>query len=213
MKQATTFLAVTSVVALLAFDASADVKEVKALPNGRSVTLSGTVDSVSNEREFILSDPSGKLDVQIAGNSSVVLEKGVPVTVAGVVNQGLLGTTLEASSVDVKKAPLDKVGDVIDTVTGGATTQAKNVMVNTLPDAGMVRVMGTVKDVSDEKNFTLADQTGKVDVKIESNEAAVVTKGAEVTVIGTVDNGLMGKRIAASHVIVRADASRMTDRK
>lgn len=206
MKRLPTIIAATGMAAMFTFAAHADVQSVKKLPDGQNAKLSGTVESVSDARNFTIADPSGKINVQIMGNESMVLQKGKPVTVSGVVNHGLTDTTLQARSIDIKENVAGKVGDALDSVTGGLTSEAKNVQINALPKTGTVRLTGTVSDVEDEKNFTLSDPTGKVDVAIKSNEAAALTEGAEVTVIGNVDSGLMGKSIEASHVIVRADA-------
>jgi hypothetical protein len=60
--------------------------------------------------------------------------------------------------------------------------------------------------VDNEKNFTVKDETGKVDVKVISAQNAGLTKGARVTVVGQVNKGMMGKDIEATQVIVLANA-------
>ncbi|MEJ0062675.1 MAG: NirD/YgiW/YdeI family stress tolerance protein [Alphaproteobacteria bacterium] len=206
-KYAKIFLTVAGIAALLPGLAHADVDAVKKQESGTAITIEGNVEKVSGERKFVLRDKSGLIDVEIENNQSSVMKQGDSVTVTGMVHKGMLGTTIQASRVDVKQGMAQGLSDAIDSATDGATTKAQTVTVQTLPRTGMVRLLGTVDSVGNEKNFTLKDQTGRVNVKITSEEAAVLTQGAEVTVIGYVDTGLFSKNINATHVITRADAA------
>jgi uncharacterized protein YdeI (BOF family) len=205
-KLAPGFLAITGMAVLLSTSALADVKAIKEMPNGGNVTLSGTVDKVNNERKFVLRDGSGTVDVEIKSGQSLMLRQGENVTVTGTVDKGVLGTTINANNVEGSKGVVEATKKALDTVTDGATNAAPTVAIKNLPETGAVRVTGVVEDVSSDKKFTLRDQTGTVNVEVKSGESAVVTKGAEVTVVGNVSSGVLGKDINATNVIIRADA-------
>lgn len=207
MKHYTTKLALTGVLALLSTTALAatDIGAVKSLDNGNQVSLTATVDSVQNEREFTLRDATGTIKVDIESSQSVVLKQGDSVTVNGTVDKGVLGTDINASTVTVNKKSASTMD--LNTLAEAPLVNATAYNISNLPKQGLVRISGTVADVSNEKEFTLKDPTGSIDVNVESSENAAVTEGAQVTVIGYVQNGLFSKDINASKVQVVADAS------
>ena len=84
--------------------------------------------------------------------------------------------------------------------------KADAVQIGKLPAQGMVQITGTVDKISDQKDFTLKDPTGTVNVSIQSDENVALAKGAEVTVTGYVSNGVLGKKIRATHVILMSDS-------
>lgn len=183
---------------------------VKTLPPTGTVSLSGTVDSVQDERNFTLRDRTGAstIGVELQSNQSVVLKPGDSVTVNGAVDKGLLGTDINASSVIVMKDPVQALGEVVEGTTNLSFENAASTSIGHLPAEGKVKIMGRVTEVADEKNFTLTDDTGKVNVEVKSGQSAAITKGAEVTVLGFVDKGLLGASIDATNVIVTADAAK-----
>lgn len=191
---------------LLSTTALATNEEVKKLPDDSVVTLSGTVDSVQNEREFTLRDTTGTIGVDIKSNESVVLKAGDSVTVSGLVDKDITGTDINASDVYVHKGFTRSVSDALKSMPGVSTNDATAYYIKDLPKQGMVKLTGTVKDVDNEKEFTLQDDTGTINVDIESTENAALTKGAKVTVIGSIDDKLTGKDINAVKVLVLADA-------
>lgn len=202
-------LAIAALISLNTFEASAKEPTIRNLPKEGSVTISGIVQDIQSEREFTLKDASGKIDVSIESNQSTVIAKGDDVTVTGKIESSVMGKYIAASSVDVKKGLSASLSDAIEGHTSISLDNAKKEKISNLPDEGLVKITGTVEDVDDEKNFTVKDSTGEIDVAIESEENAVITKGAAVTVIGYVDRGLLSKNILAKRVIVTADAGDM----
>ena len=207
MKTYNVALAAAGLVALLSANALADLNSVRGMGDGSQVSITGTVDRVKNEREFTLRDNSGSIDVDIESNQSVVLKQGDSVTVNGTVDRRLFGANINASRVTVNKNVAQAVSDAIEGHTPISFEGATPYDISTLPKQGLVKVSGTVTDVDNEKKFTVKDSTGSIKVKVESPETAALTKGAQVTVIGYVDNGLFRKDINARKVVVLADAT------
>lgn len=214
-----TFLATAAITALMSSPAMAigintDINagintgiNTKNLPEEGAVTINGVVDSVENENKFVLRDSSGKVDVDLKSKQSTILKKGDQVSVTGVVDNGILGTDIRASEVEVQKTLTQGISDVVKGVPGVSTANAAAFNIGDLPDAGNVKVSGIVTDIDNEKEFTLEDDSGAISVDITSAERAVLTEGAEVTVIGVMDKGLVGKNIEAQKVIVVSDAN------
>jgi uncharacterized protein YdeI (BOF family) len=178
------------------------------LPDKGTVTLSGIVDNVSSNKEFTLRDNSGTIDVMITGNESLVLKNGDKVTVTGKVSNGFLGLTgksIDATQVAVQKDLGSVVSDVVTATTGVSVDAARAASIANLPEEGMVKVSGTVANVISPKIFTLKDNTGVINVNVQSDENVVFSKSSPVTVIGYVDDSMLGKNIRATHVIVTAD--------
>ncbi len=210
MKRYNKPLMVAGLTALLAGTAlAASETTIKTLPEEGQVSISGTVASVDNEREFTLRDETGTIGVDITSNQSVVLKKGDKVTVSGVVDSGITGTDINASNVTVHKDMSEAMGDVIEGNTAISFEGATTYKVSQLPKEGLVKVSGTVSKVSSEEQFTLRDDTGAIGIDMESAESAALTKGATVTVIGYVDSGLLGKDINAKKVLVVESAKPM----
>lgn len=197
------------VAGLLSTTAMAEMSNsnAKKMSDDSYVTISGTVDSVDNEREFTVRDGSGTIGVDLAPNESIVLKKGQQVTVSGTVDNDLGFVDVNAQNVYVHKGMTKSISDAMKSIPGVSTTDAQAFNIKDLPSQGMVKITGTVSDVNNEKEFTLRDDTGSINVDIVSDERAALTKGAEVTVIGNVDNGMMSKDIKATKVIVIADAT------
>jgi uncharacterized protein YdeI (BOF family) len=205
IRRATTAFVIAAIPLSVAFAETL----VKDLPDKGTVALSGTIDKVIGDREFILRDTSGAIDVKIANNQSLVLKAGEKVNLIGAVNGGMLGIgtkSVDASDVKVEQNLGAALADNLAATTGVSVDQAKSVRIGELPQQGMVKLLGTVDTVGDAKKFTLKDASGSVDVTIESEEKVALTKGAEVTVIGYVDSGLLGKKIHATRVVVSESA-------
>jgi len=187
---------------------AATATAVKDLPDGSQVTLTGTVEDFDSEHAFMLRDGSGAIKVDLSSTNPIVLKDGDKVDVTGLVNHTILGTDIVARSVNEDKGVGERVGEAIDSVTGqDVASSAKTVSVKSMPDSGLIRISGIVDNVDSEKKFTLKDSTGYVDVTIKSGESASLEKGTEVTVIGNVDKGLLGKSIDAIEVDVRSSSS------
>jgi len=183
---------------------------VRDLPSKGIVSISGTVEKVDSSQKFTLRDSSGVISVSMPAKQSLVLKDGEGVSVIGTVNNGFLGLTaktIDATDVQVHKDLGTAVSDAITQTTGISLDQAKTEQINTLPKQGMVKLSGTVQHVQDAKNFTLKDATGTIHVNVQSNENVVLVKNAEVTVIGYVHDGILGKNIRATHVMVTASTS------
>jgi Bacterial OB fold (BOF) protein len=82
------------------------------------------------------------------------------------------------------------------------SAMAGTVAIHDLPDEGMVTLQGTVDSIQNEREFTLRDATGTIDVDIESNQSLTLRKGDTVTLTGTIDKGVTGTDINASNVQV-----------
>jgi len=185
------------------------ITTIQAMPDSGTVVVSGTVEKISNEREFTLRDNSGTVRVKIDDEESVVLKQGDSVTVSGMVEKplwGLLGKDINATNVQVYKDLPTALSDAVTKVTGLSLSKAEVVQISKLPKKGMVQVTGTVDKISDPKNFILKDATGAINVNIQSEENVLLTKDAEVTVTGYVNNGVLGKKLRATHVILVSNA-------
>ncbi len=192
---------------MLSSAALATVKSVKDMEDGSQVNLTGTVDSVQNEREFKLRDATGVIRVDIESNQSVVLKQGDNVTVIGRLDKGPLVSDINARAIKVNKPVAQAVSDAIEGQTTLSLEGATTYNISQLPEEGLVKVNGTVTNVANEKKFTVKDVTGSIKVDVESAETAALTEGAEVTVIGYVDSGLFGKALKARKVLVVASAA------
>src|SRR5262245_27906450 len=69
-------------------------------------------------------------------------------------------------------------------VSANPSADAKVVTIKALPDSGLVKVNGTIDNVSSARKFTLKDQTGHVDVAMEEEASTSLKKGLEVSVVG-----------------------------
>jgi uncharacterized protein YdeI (BOF family) len=198
----------------------ASIADISNMKNKSEITISGVVDSVENEREFTLRDKMDKtIDVNITSNESVTFKEGDSIKVSGTVDRGLIGTDINARSVEVEiddelmsnakdgAREMSGTSDNNAQLSKSQLNNAQSFNIGQLPDAGTVKVTGQVTNVEDEKEFTLSDNTGSIKVDIISAENAAITKGAKVTVIGNVEKGMMGKGIEASEVMVISDTS------
>jgi len=185
---------------------AATTASLKDAPDASQVTLSGTVENFDSAHSFTLRDASGTASIDLSKAPSVILKNGESVDVSGIVNKGMMGTTITAQNVSENKAIGQKVGEAIDSVTGNdADSNARQVTVKTIPASGLIKVNGTVDSIDNAKKFTLKDSTGNVDVNIKSSESASLTKGAHVTVIGYPDKGMLGTTINATKVELQSD--------
>lgn len=178
---------------------------VRDLPAEGEVTLSGTVEKLTGGRTFMLSDSSGSIPVKISPNESLVLKDGEKVNVTGSVGNavpGFTGKGIAASHVERVKDAQTSLSDAVAVTTGISVEKADSVTVAALPTEGMVKLVGIVSSVSDEKFFVLRDDTGSVNVKVQSEENVVLKQGSHVTVIGYVDNGMLDKTVRATRVVV-----------
>ncbi|MFW0778181.1 MAG: NirD/YgiW/YdeI family stress tolerance protein [Rickettsiales bacterium] len=201
-----TIYTIAGMAALTSTTVLANNMTIDNLPNKGMVTLNGTVESIDSEREFTLRDNTGTIGVDIDSNQSLVLKKGDKVMVKGNIDQNLLGKDINATKVQVSKSIVEGMSDTVESIPGISTADAKAYNIGDLPKNGVVKVTGTVSDVDSEEEFTLNDDTGSIDVEMESSQRAALTKGAKVTVIGSLDSDLMGKEIDATKVIVIANA-------
>lgn len=184
-----------------------EVNKALKFNNDADITIHGYVDHIKNEREFRLRDEAGdKIEVDVTSNQSVTLKEGDAVTIVGKIDKDITGIDINASEVTVSKGFVESVNDIAKTIPGVSTTKAQAFNIADLPKNGMVKVSGTVTHVSNEKEFTVQDDTGSIDVDLKSSENAVLTKGARVTVIGNMDNNLLGKDINATEVHVISNA-------
>ena len=65
-----------------------------------------------------------------------------------------------------------------------------------------MKVRGRVDSVIDDKQFTLRDATGLIAVDVKSQDSAAVAPGAEVKVVGYINNGGQQKSLDAHKVAV-----------
>ncbi|MFO1241582.1 MAG: NirD/YgiW/YdeI family stress tolerance protein [Rickettsiales bacterium] len=208
MKNFGKLVAVGGFAALLSTSALAATVSIKQLPDSGNVTIAGTVSNVKNEREFTLRDETGTIDVNIKSGQSVVLKEGAKVSVDGTVDKGILGKDINATNVTVDKSMSENVTEGIEKNTNLSMEGAQATTIAQLPKEGKVKLSGTVTDVDNEKEFTLKDSTGSIDVDLDQTaEAAALKEGSEVTVIGYVDDGMTGKDINATKVMVISDTA------
>jgi uncharacterized protein YdeI (BOF family) len=196
-------LIITGAIALVSTTALADNAGIKKMKDGTKISVTGTVDSVQNEREFTLRDESGIIPVKVQSNDAFTISAGEKVTVTGEVDKSLFrGTDIKANSVDVHKDLATTLGDAIDAHTPISVEGAKNYKISELPNSGMVKVSGTVYDVDNEKSFKLKDASGAVNIQLKSAESVALTEGAQVAVVGYMDKGALGRDINATRVVV-----------
>ena len=176
---------------------------VKDYPDGGTVTLQGTVEDFSNAHSLLLRDLRGTIKIDLSSTQPITLQDGEKINVTGTVHHTLLGTDIIATTVSEDKGVGQEVGEAIDSLTGqDVASGARVVTIQALPATGLVKVNGVVSRVGNSKNFTLKDSTGNIGVTIVSGESASLKKGTEVTVVGNVDKGLLGKSINAIQVDV-----------
>lgn len=189
---------------LLSTTAFADTILIKDLPKQGEVTISGIVSDINNEREFTLKDANGdKIDVDITSNQPIILKKGAKITVTGTIDKPLLGKKdINATLINTEQEAQQSLGDTIAAHTATSLEGAEIYQIKDLPEEGLVKVSGTVINVANEKEFTLTDQTGTIDIDLEGGVAAAVKKGTKVTVIGYIDKGVISKDINATRVII-----------
>ncbi|MBX7147208.1 MAG: NirD/YgiW/YdeI family stress tolerance protein [Alphaproteobacteria bacterium] len=194
----------TSVAMLSTIPAYASVSDIKTLADKSQIEVTGTVETIQNEREFTLRDETGSIDVDIESNQSVILQEGAKVTVKGSVDRGIMGTDINATSVTVQSSTSNNsTSPNAMTTTSASGEEAKTYTIQNLPNTGFVKLNGTVNSVKNQKEFTLKDATGKIDIVIESNQSAALTPNTEVTVVGYIDKGLLSKSIKATQVNVK----------
>lgn len=80
--------------------------------------------------------------------------------------------------------------------------------VKTMKTGSGVTVVGTVDKVKNEREFTLRDESGKIDVNIASGNSVVLKPGDKVTVSGVIDKGFLGADINANTVSVNKNVTR-----
>ena len=208
MQHTKTFAAI-AVLALSATGAlannNATIRGLNDLKDGTPVAVVGTVDDINHESEFTLRDATGTINVDIEGQQSVVLQKGQQVTVRGNVDRDITGTDINATSIEVSQNMGQAIEDTIEANTNVSFKGAAPSTVQALPKTGLVKLQGRVSAVENEKEFTLTDDTGSIDVNITSDKAAALKQGADVTVVGYVNDGMMGRDINASDVYVAAN--------
>jgi cytochrome c-type biogenesis protein CcmE len=76
---------------------------------------------------------------------------------------------------------------------------------NNLPSQGMVRIDGVVQQVNGNE-FVLSDQRGLVDVR--TNDMVNLQEGERVTVIGSVQDGFIGREINARKIMTQSPTDR-----
>lgn len=189
---------------LLAGTASADIAAIKHGAAQQPVSLDGTVDGVE-DHAFTLRDASGHIRIHLRPDDAVVLKKGDEVSVTGTLHRSLLGNSIDASSVQPHQSALKAIDEAAKRIPGMATAQVQSYDIRTLPTSGQVKVTGTVERVQNDTEFSLADDTGSVAVRIASQQRAVLTPGAKVTVIGKIAK-TSTPRIDASDVLINAAA-------
>lgn len=72
---------------------------VNALPEQGMVKLTGTIDQVQSEKNFVLKDPTGRVGVNIQSAQNLVLAPGAEVSVIGYVSNTTLGKEVNATRV------------------------------------------------------------------------------------------------------------------
>jgi uncharacterized protein YdeI (BOF family) len=198
---------IVSVAALLANSAmAAEGTPISELPGDGNFIVSGTVEEVKSGQEFVLRDNSGSISVKLPENKPAVLKQGDMVTVAGNVESGLFGLLnkrINATEVQVDKSTSAALSEP-EAPQGMENAEAAEI--GNLPEQGMVKLSGTVDRVDNQRKFVLRDPTGTVGITVRSNDNVILSKGAEVDVVGYVNNGFFGKRVNATQVMVTSDA-------
>lgn len=180
------------------------------LQDKQKVTLQGTVEKAQDNREFELRVNNEIIPVKIVSGQSLVFKDGDKVAVTGTVDEkwfGLLGKVIDATNVQVEKSLSQALSDTVKDTTGISFDAAKAVLINNLPAQGSAQIAGTVDNVADAKDFTLKDNTGSINVHIQSDENVALTKGVLVTVTGYVNNGQLTRNFLATHINITGNTS------
>jgi uncharacterized protein YdeI (BOF family) len=77
----------------------AETASINTLPEEGMVKLTGTVDQVQSEKDFVLKDPTGSVAVNIQSDDNLVLAPGTEVSVIGYVSNTNLGKEVNATRV------------------------------------------------------------------------------------------------------------------
>ncbi len=112
---------------------------VKTLPkSGASVSLDGTVESVSNNKNFTLRDATGAT-IDVESDQEIALNKGDRVSVDGKVDSTLLGFSkeIDASSIRItERANADMASEDTSRSTGNFLTDAQKATTGAIAGAG-----------------------------------------------------------------------------
>jgi uncharacterized protein YdeI (BOF family) len=180
---------------------------ISNLPYKGTSLLAGNVEEIKDERTFLLTDPSGYIDVHIVSDTSLMLRPGDRVYVTGTSHTGLLGRNFEATRIQVKKDP----ATTLTKAPTDAAEPATPVKVNQLPKEGIVQVSGHVEHIDDAQHFTVKDYTGKVKVELQGDDYALMQEGVPVMVVGFVHDGFLGKEIRATRMKINRRTLRPSD--
>lgn len=205
-------LAVSSVAS--ADDQSKEYASIAQLPEAGSVTLTGTVEGISSNKEFTLRDANGKT-IEIDSKFQLTLHEGDRVKVVGVLDDKALGLgkEIDATSVTVIDAAdetsrpetqeADEPAPTEPSVKGGSGDDEMKA-VDALPDEGPVTITGTIEKVADDKmSFTLKGESGET-IDVHTKEAVTVTAGQKVKVTGVMDSEVagLGEQIVSAKVVM-----------
>jgi uncharacterized protein YdeI (BOF family) len=188
---------------LAAAGADISIDHLSQLADGRRVRLNGTVERVQGSRSFLLHDETGRIAVKLSSTLPKGLKKGSDVAVSGRIERGLMGASIAAQAVSLRKQP------AVQADNAKKPKLVKNVpsySITSLPETGLVKVSGIVITANNAKQFVLKDATGLVDVSVDAANASHVKKGTTVTVIGSVDRGALGKDISAQTILIDKSA-------
>jgi len=108
MKKGMKAFALAGLGAVISSTTLAMNENIKDLPDGGIITISGTIERIRNNHEFTLRDNTGVITVEVGPSQSMKLQEGAVATVAGTVEKGLLSTNLSASSINLEQAPKTK---------------------------------------------------------------------------------------------------------
>lgn len=193
---------------------------IDALPDQGVVTLSGTIESVTDEDTFILRDQAGNtIDIHTASITPV--NPGDNVTVRGEKTDEMAGMGEEIRSATLvdydkpmaKSTAVSPLGDAphvahnqeLDTpnitVREGVSREVTSIAA--LPKEGQVELTGVVASIDNKQEFTLKDATGET-INVQSASTLDLREGDEVTVSGLLDDRFLGfgRQIERADVLV-----------
>lgn len=92
-----------SVLAYPALAATSAQSTIRQLPDAGSVIIAGTIDKVKDDKNFVLKDGSGSIDVEVAFDNPPALVEGDRVSVIGNVDKGFFSKEVDATSISLNQ--------------------------------------------------------------------------------------------------------------
>lgn len=196
--------AISAVVIGASFSANADHKSGNHLKDESFVTLSGTVEKIERNDQFVLKYNNGTIDVDTSdeapglfnGDLTNYLNVGDMVMVSGIVDDNFIADKeIDATIVDVNKNGYITTyrSDSVNKTKVNDDYQVYKLYETSYLDEDKVRVAGYINKITEDDEFVLSYGTGTI--MVETNNLNIMKSdkfniGDYVIVKGTLDKDL-----------------------